>query len=190
MTRHRRAHDCPGGPPGPQGQRCSRGRAEAPADPRPLHSWKPSSSNRETPSFAWQPLALRRPRKLQSRLGPVLGGSREPRGLRGAATSGRPELGPRSRGSSAVMERNSICVRKGRPHHRRRPRGDTSHSLPPACDVASEVSPGQTGSPGWYPVLGAGPCAECQCWTRAGRGRWLLGGGGHPFAPPSPHWPA
>lgn len=79
----------------------------------------------------------------------------------GAATSGQaepaaPPLGPGSRGLSAVMERNSMCVRKDGPHHRRRPGGDTSHSLPPACDVALEVSQGQTGSPGWYPVLGPG----------------------------------
>lgn len=84
----------------------------------------------------------------------ILGGLWEPRVLWGAATSGRGDTvttpGP---GSSAVMERFSICVRKDQPHHRRWHRGDTSHSRPAPCDVALEVSRGQTGSLGWYPVL-------------------------------------
>lgn len=39
-------------------------------------------------------------------------------------------------------------------------RGDTSHCHPAACDVPSEVSWGQTGSPGWYPVPGRGACPQ------------------------------
>lgn len=79
----------------------------------------------------------------------ILGGLWEPRVLWGAATSGRGDTvttpGP---GSSAVTERFSICVRKDQPHHRRWHRGDTSHSRPAPCDVALEVSRGQTGSLG------------------------------------------
>ena len=154
------------GSPGAEAAATGRGRGICRRTQGPRHGWKPSSSNRETPSFAWQVSgALRCGGRRQSRLGPDLGGSWEPRGLQGAATSGQADaattLGPGNGGSPAVMERNSVCVRKDRPHHRRRPRGDTSHSLPAACDVALEVSLGQTGSPGWYPVLGARLCAKC-----------------------------
>lgn len=84
----------------------------------------------------------------------ILGGLWEPRTLRGAATSGQDDAvttpGP---GSPAVMERFSICVRRDQPHHRPWHRGDTSHPRPAPCDAALEVSRGQTGSLGWYPVL-------------------------------------
>lgn len=44
------------------------------------------------------------------------------------------------RGSSAVMERGTTSQAVAR--------GNTSHSLSPACDVASEVSPGADRKPG------------------------------------------
>lgn len=101
----------------------------------------------------------------------ILGGLWEPRVLWGAATSGRGDTvttpGP---GSSAVTERFSICVRKDQPHHRRWHRGDTSHSRPAPCDVALEVSRGQTGSLGWYPVLNTWLFAKCRDTKTPGRG--------------------
>lgn len=101
----------------------------------------------------------------------ILGGLWEPRVLWGAATSGRGDTvttpGP---GSSAVTEKFSICVRKDQPHHRRWHRGDTSHSRPAPCDVALEVSRGQTGSLGWYPVLNTRLFAKCRDTKTPGRG--------------------
>lgn len=128
----------------------------------PLPRGRPSSSNRETAVFAWQvPGALGCDGRQQSHLGFNTG-----RVCGSPWTAGCSHIGPGQHsddtGRSAVTETSSIWVRKDRPHHRLQPRGDTSHSWPAACDVALEVSWGQTGSLGWYPVLGARLCAKHQ----------------------------
>lgn len=107
----------------------------------------------------------------------ILGGLREPHGPWGAATSVQDNT-VTTRWWRLVCrhgERISICVRKDQPHHRWWPRGDTSHSRPAPCDVALEVSWGQTGSPSWYPVLSARLCVKCRDTKMPGRSAWPQG---------------
>lgn len=102
--------------------------------------------------------AIEKPLHLHGRaVGASISGSvREPRAARpGQARPPRQRGQGRAAEARLPSERISICVRKDRPHHRWWLRGDTSYSHPAPCDVALEVNRGQTGSPGWYPVLSA-----------------------------------